>query len=44
MNLSQLFAQNRFEVIADDKLSNPGRYQPVASQSWLAGIQEYAYQ
>jgi hypothetical protein len=44
MNLSKLFAQNELEVIADDILSNPDRYQPVASQSWLAGIQEYAYQ
>jgi hypothetical protein len=44
MNLSQLLAQNGLEVIADDKLNNPDRYQPVASQSWLAGIQEYSYQ
>jgi hypothetical protein len=44
MNLSKVFAKNGLEVVADDTLGNPDHYQMVAQQSWLAGIQEYAYQ
>lgn len=44
MNLSKLFATKGLEVLADETLENPDHYQLIAQQSWLAGIQEYAYQ
>ncbi|KAJ4286480.1 hypothetical protein N0V90_013180 [Kalmusia sp. IMI 367209] len=44
MKLSKLFVESGLEVVADDTLGNLDHYQTVAQQSWLAGIQEYAYQ
>ncbi|KAF2706115.1 S-adenosyl-L-methionine-dependent methyltransferase [Pleomassaria siparia CBS 279.74] len=44
MNLASLFRKQNMEVIADETLSNPDQYQPIASQSWLVGIEEYLYQ
>lgn len=44
MSLSKLFSTTELDVIAEETLGNPGHYQPLAQQSWLAGIQEYVYQ
>lgn len=32
------------KIIAKEVYSNPDHYQPVAAQSFLAGLDEYAYQ
>ncbi|KAF2246152.1 S-adenosyl-L-methionine-dependent methyltransferase [Trematosphaeria pertusa] len=44
INLSRTFTEHNLEVIVDETLSTPDRYQPIATQSWLAGLQEYRYQ
>jgi hypothetical protein len=44
MNLGNLFRKQDMEVVSDETLSCPDQFQPIAAQSWMAGIEEYRYQ
>jgi hypothetical protein len=43
VNLAQVLRDQGAEVVSDETLANPDHFQPLASQSWLAGFEEYVY-